>query len=131
MWLAPVLVIAAQAFLLQVLSTENLGWVARSMVLAAGVVATIAALVTLARGRAREVEYSEAIAHYSDALKFPEVRTDLPRKAMPSKPKGWWRPLDGWLRKKALCPLVPAAPIVWGAALLLFIAADIAVYVAA
>ncbi|MEK6327485.1 MAG: hypothetical protein AABM66_08190 [Actinomycetota bacterium] len=129
MWLAPVLVVTGQAFLLQVLSTDGLGGFARGMVLAAGMAATAAALVTLLRGRAREVEYSEAIAHYTDGVGFPELRSELPRKEPHFE--GWWRPLDKWLRRNALHRHVPAAFLFWTFALLLFIGADVAVYCAA
>jgi hypothetical protein len=129
MWLAPVLVVAGQAFLLQVLSTDSLGALARAPVLLAGLVATLAALVALLRGHAREVEYSEAIAHYTDGAGFPELRSELPRKEPHFE--GWWRPLDKWLRRNALHRHIPAAFLIWAFALLLFIVADVAVYCAA
>jgi hypothetical protein len=127
MWLAPVLVVTGQAFLLQVLTVGSLGGFARAMILSAGIAASIAALVTLLRGRAREVEYSEAIAYYSEEMGFPELRSDLPRKQPESRGSSWRR-LDRRLGLKSLGRAVPPAPLPWAFALIVFIAADAAVY---
>jgi hypothetical protein len=61
MWQAPALTIAGQAFLLRVLADEGLEWWARAVVLAAGMLATLAAAVGLVQLRRREVDYSRRI----------------------------------------------------------------------
>jgi hypothetical protein len=66
LWLAPVLTMAAQAFLLQVLSQGSICQGARAAVLVAGLLSTLAALWSLLRARSREVLFSEATASYSD-----------------------------------------------------------------
>jgi hypothetical protein len=62
MWQAPALTIAAQAFLLRVLTDRSIGGGARAVILGAGVLASVAAIASLLRLRAREVRYSEHIA---------------------------------------------------------------------
>jgi len=75
MWLGPGGTMAAQAFLLQVLANATLGWLSRVAVLAAGLTATAAALWSLLRAHAREVQYSEAIAEWTGASGYiPDVR---------------------------------------------------------
>jgi hypothetical protein len=59
-WQAPGLTIAAQAFLLTVITNTAIPPTARAYVLAAGVVATFAAGMSLLRAHEREVRYSEA-----------------------------------------------------------------------
>lgn len=61
LWLAPLLTIVAQGFLLIVLSDEGVGWLARAAVLAAALAANLAAVWSVLRAHAREVQYSEAI----------------------------------------------------------------------
>ena len=61
LWLAPLLTIVAQGFLLIVLGEEAVGWLARAAVLAAALVANLAAIWSVLRAHAREVQYSEAI----------------------------------------------------------------------
>jgi hypothetical protein len=76
LWLAPLLTIVAQAFLLTVLADERIGWLARAAVLLAALAANLAALWSLLRARAREVQYSEAIADWtagSDGY-HPDIR---------------------------------------------------------
>jgi hypothetical protein len=74
MWQAPVIMIAAQAFLLQVLADDGIDLWARLIVLIAGVMAAFAAACTLLRGHAREVLFSEAVAVYLDRFGLPGVR---------------------------------------------------------
>jgi hypothetical protein len=62
MWQGPALTIAAQAFLLRVLTDRSIGCGARAVILTAGVLASLAAIASLLRLRAREVRYSEEIA---------------------------------------------------------------------
>jgi hypothetical protein len=61
LWLAPLLTIVAQGFLLLVLSDEGIGWLGRAAVLAAALGANLAAAWSVLRAHAREVQYSEAI----------------------------------------------------------------------
>lgn len=61
LWLAPLATIVAQGFLLIVLSDETVGWLARAAVLAAALAANLAAVWSVLRAHAREVQYSEAI----------------------------------------------------------------------
>lgn len=61
LWLAPLLTILAQALLLGVLADERIGWLARAAVLVAALGAALAALWSVLRAHAREVQYSEAI----------------------------------------------------------------------
>jgi hypothetical protein len=96
LWLAPLLTIVAQAFLLIVLGDEVVGWLARAAVLAAALAANLAAIWSVLRAHAREVQYSEAIdaelaatavGDYADvraaALTRPARR---PRAATPAAP---------------------------------------------
>lgn len=64
-WQAPTLTIAAQAFLLSVLSDADVSAVARTSILVAGVFACVAAAIALIRLRARELLYSGAVAYYA------------------------------------------------------------------
>jgi hypothetical protein len=103
-WQAPALTIAGQAFLLQVLADEGLDGVARGFVLAAGLLATFAAGVSLFLLRGREEEYSRRIEWVAKRIGIPD----------PNPPVR--RPIKLiWL---------------WAAALAAFFAADIAVFVA-
>src|SRR5882757_9181348 len=61
LWLAPLLTIVAQGFLLLVLADEGVGWLARAAVLVAALAANLAAIWSVLRAHAREVQYSEAI----------------------------------------------------------------------
>jgi hypothetical protein len=73
MWQAPVVLTAAQAFLLQVLANQEIGWAARLIVLVAGIGVTVAALLTLIRGRTREVEFSETVDFYLQRFGAPRI----------------------------------------------------------
>jgi hypothetical protein len=74
MWQAPGLTIAAQAFLLTVLTDSGISTTARACILAAGISAVSAAILSLLRLRAREVEYSEPIAYYAKAAGIDDPR---------------------------------------------------------
>jgi hypothetical protein len=65
-WQAPTLTIAAQAFLLAVLTDDAVPKSARWVILAAGVLACLSAMLALIRLRAREVLYSEAVSAACD-----------------------------------------------------------------
>jgi hypothetical protein len=134
MWLAPVLVITGQAFLLEVLSR---GGPARGWVLAVGIAACAAGVVTLGRGRAREMEYAEAIAHYWKEKGLPELRSGyLPRAEPPTMERrqrsrsGWW-PVEKLIGKFLDLKWTPSAPLCWTVALVLFAVADFAMFCAA
>src|SRR4051812_17260964 len=96
LWLAPLLTIVGQAFLLLVLGDENVGWLARAAVLAADLGANLAAAWSVLRAHAREVQYSEAIdaelaatalGDYADvrAAALPRPRRRRPEPA-PARP---------------------------------------------
>ena len=132
MWLAPVLTMTAQAFLLQILSQAALNCFARGAVLVAGILATLAALWTLLRARSREVLFSEAIAGYLQEAGLPDVRPTALRGQLPTQQEeGLLRRLDQHLVRWADRRSLPPAYQVWMAALLAFIVADVAVFFAA
>jgi hypothetical protein len=131
MWLAPVLTMAAQAFLLQVLSRNTLGQCARLGVLVAGVLATIAALWTLLRSHSREVLFSQTIASYVKNAGLPDVRPNELRQHLPKNGETGLKRVDRRLVRWADCDWLPPAYMVWGVALVAFIVADVLVYVAA
>jgi hypothetical protein len=83
LWLAPLLTLVAQAFLLGVLADENVGWLARAAVLVAAVAGCLAAIWSVLRAHAREVQYAEAIAAISSGAsdgRHPDLRPSaLPR----------------------------------------------------
>jgi hypothetical protein len=124
LWQAPALTIAAQAFLLRVLTDPSLDPIAGGFILAAGVVASWAAVRSLLRGRAREVWYSDAIAHYLETFGLPDTRPSpsLPRKAIDRE--GFWHCLDRALQIRSEQWRTPTY-FWWSAALLLFALADI------
>ena len=97
LWLAPLLTIVAQGFLLLVLAAEGVGWLARAAVLAAALAANLSAAWSVLRAHAREVQYSEAIdaelaataeSDYADvraaALARPRRRRPEPPSARPA-----------------------------------------------
>lgn len=87
MWQAPALTIAAQAFLLAVLTDPGISDRARLAILVAGIAACIAAILSLIRLRAREILWSETIADVCDKAGLPDPRPfDLPRKAATHTP---------------------------------------------
>ena len=101
LWLAPLLTIIGQGFLLLALADENIGWLARAAVLAAALGANLAAAWSVLRAHAREVQYSEAIdaelaatavGDYADvraaALPRPRRRRPEPAPAHPAAEKG-------------------------------------------
>jgi hypothetical protein len=98
LWLAPLLTIVAQGFLLLVLSDEGIGWLGRAAVLAAALGANLAAAWSVLRAHAREVQYSEAIdaelaatavGDYADvrAAALARPRRRAPEPAPPSEPE--------------------------------------------
>ena len=128
LWQAPALTIAAQAFLLSVLTDPSLDPIAEGFILAAGVFASWAAVRSLIRGRAREVRYSDALAFYAEKFGLPELR---PVDALPRKPidrKGSWHQFDLLLQARSDEWRTPAY-VWWSAALILFAVSDILAYV--
>jgi hypothetical protein len=112
MWQAPTITIAGQAFLLQVLTTPDVRQGARTVVMAAGVMACTAAVLSLLRLRAREVQYAEAVAVYS-RWHVPDVRPP----ALPAERPGGVPPAARWWW--------PRGHVLWSIALVLFAAADV------
>lgn len=130
MWLAPVITMAAQAFLLQIISNQSLPHAARLWVLLAGVAATLAACWTVLRAHAREVQYSEEIWRRSKVLGLPDVRPSA-LKADLTLDDGGWRKLDRGLVRLASHQGWPTPYMAWTLALLLFVVADLVVFCAA
>jgi hypothetical protein len=123
-WQAPGLTIAAQAFLLQILSNDDVATRARWWILVAGVVATLAALFSLLRLRQREDMYSDAIAFYVGTIlsKDPRPGDHLPAAKLPRK--GFWAWVHRGVRWVGGDRGYPGLQLWWGAALVLFIVAD-------
>jgi hypothetical protein len=129
MWLAPVITMAAQAFLLQILSDPGIPRGARLAVLVAGVLATLAACWTVLRAHAREVLYSETIQARSTEFGLIDVRPgELPLRL--TQDGGTVRKLDRWLIRIAHQDHWPIPYMGWALALFLFIVADLAVFLA-
>jgi hypothetical protein len=127
MWQAPALTIAAQAFLLQVLTNRSIDGGARALILAAGAIAGIAAVLSLLRLREREVRYSDAIAHYAYTAGIPEFRPDrLPRRSL--ERQGRSARFDRWLQRIVGWCGWPGVYLVWVLALVLFVVADIVAF---
>jgi hypothetical protein len=125
MWQAPTLTIAAQAFLLVVLTDGSVGRTAGGAILVAGIVACVAAILSLARLRAREILFSEAIAAACDKAGLPDPRPfAVPRKPAPRKPG----PFDRVVRALGSSEHLPTVYQIWILALLLFVVADIVAY---
>lgn len=126
-WQAPTLTIAAQAFLLAVLTNSSVDRGARFVILLAGIAACLAAIASLLRLKSREVLYSEAIARCLDELGLPDPRPDELMKDDRREPlnrDGWWhrfdRGLQGWAGGWRL-PIY----LLWILALFLFAVADV------
>jgi len=133
MWQAPALTVAAQAFLLSVLTDTTVSHVTLEWVLYAGVAASAAAIIALLRLRSREVLYSEAIAHYFDEQGIGDPRPRALKRTLRGKEgKPRWFHLWDWLDKGARrffgTNLLPFSYWVWVAALALFIVADVVAY---
>jgi hypothetical protein len=132
MWQAPTLTIAAQAFLLAVLTDTKVSDRVLLWILVAGIAACIAAILALVRLRARELLYSEAIGF---VCKKAEPRRPDPRpfflETRQVPPRHRWpfaRPIDRPVRWLGGRRLFPTVYLVWILALLLFIVADVIAY---
>lgn len=129
MWLAPVITMAAQAFLLQILSDPGVPRGGRLAVLVAGATATLAASWTILRARSREVLYSEAIHEQALDLGLDDVRPSA--LVRPERLSGTtWRSLDRRLTLWADSERLPIAYMVWTVALICFAVADFVVFFA-
>jgi hypothetical protein len=123
MWQAPALTLVAQAFLLTVLTAENVDQGVRRAVLIAGLTAIFAAFVALVRLRSREVLYAEAIAAWSDKLDIPDVRPyHLQREKL--RAHGPFHYPDAFVRWVAGWNVWPPGYWLWLIALAAFAAAD-------
>jgi hypothetical protein len=123
LWQAPALTFTAQAFLLQVLTNDDVNWGARLSILIAGLVATVAAVFSLIRGRAREVLYADALASYLSGAGLPGTRPgELPRKPLKREGKlhGWDKSIQAWSETWTI-----PTYFFWVVALLLFALADV------
>jgi hypothetical protein len=128
-WQAPTLTIAAQAFLLTVLTDDRVSERALKWILIAGIAACVAAILSLVRLRSREVEYSEAIASACEKAGVPDPRPNgLGRKERPAR-YPW--PIEGFVDRPVrwLGARLPVTVyLVWILALSLFIVADVIAY---
>lgn len=132
MWLAPGLTMAGQAFLLQILSENSLNNEARFAVLLAGIAATVAALWSLLRAHAREVQFSEEINKYTTRHDLGPIRPyEFAEPETLDEDASWDRKADRWVVLFASEHEWLRAYALWALALALFIAADIAVYCSA
>jgi hypothetical protein len=130
LWQAPALTLAAQAFLLRVLVAPGVHWAARLAILLAGVTASIAAAMSLVRSRAREVEYSDALAAYFADFGLPEIRTgNLPKKSL-ERDSHWQHRFDQWLQARSQRGRIPMY-VLWGLSLVLFAIADVVAFITA
>ncbi len=125
MWQAPTLTIAAQAFLLAVLTDSQVADTARLWILVAGIAACVAAALALVRLRVREVTYSEAVGFVCEKRCLPDPRPfGLDRKEADHKPALFDRGLR-WVGGRRRFPTVY---IFWIVALALFVVADVVAY---
>jgi hypothetical protein len=128
-WQAPTLTIAAQAFLLTVLTDTTIDDTARFWILVAGVAGCVAAILSLIRLLARERLYSEAIGYAADKAKIPDPRP-FELKTKPVSAGYESGPLDRAVRWLGTRRQFPAIYLFWVGALALFIVADIVAYCA-
>jgi hypothetical protein len=89
MWQAPTLTLVAQAFLLEVLTDDKVGWVVGAFVALAGVLACSAAIVALWLLRDREVAFSKRITLHTDALNLEELARTPPPDRSTRSPLEW------------------------------------------
>jgi hypothetical protein len=181
LWLAPLLTVVGQGFLLLALADEAVGWLGRAAVLVAAVGANLAAIWSVLRAHAREVQYSEAIdaelaataeGDYADvrAAALARPRRRRPEETVPAEATpgdGDAKPEDDETETAILGPTITPPPpppppaeeprperegwvarwdrhltwwaageshaksyMAWVAALMLFVLADVAVYLA-
>jgi hypothetical protein len=124
-WQAPTLTMAAQAFLLTVLTDETVPTSARIVILAAGITATVAAILALLRLRSREELYSEALTEYGARLAgMRDTRPfELERKPVSSEYQR--SKFHRWVMAAAGSTKWPSIHLTWSFALFLFVIADV------
>jgi len=127
MWQAPALTIAAQAFLLNVLTDSSIDSSARVWILVAGILALVAAIASLLRLREREVRYSDAIGYYAELARIRDPRPDE-LETKPLERHGLFSPLDQLLRRIAAWEHWLPMHLIWALALLLFAVADVVAF---
>jgi hypothetical protein len=122
MWQAPALTIAAQAFLLNVLTDESVDMAARAVILVGGVTASAAAAASLIRLRWREVQYSEEIGRWFADRNLPDPRLPHPSTANPAErfSERWLREWAGRWRLRVY--------LLWCLALVIFAVADVVAF---
>jgi hypothetical protein len=107
MWQVPTLTVAAQAFLLQVLSNDDVGWSVALPIALAGAMASFAAGVSLLQQRSAERLHSREIARLAMSLGLGDPR----RKALlekEGKSDAWWQVPAIWLWLTTLAVFVIA-----------------------
>ena len=129
MWQAPGLTIAAQAFLLIVLTDESVDERASKWILVAGLAAVVAAICALLRLRQREVLYSDAVAYWLDLLGAEDPRpSELKRGGkLKSLPDQGFQ-IDRGFRWVAGLRFFSAIHLYWAIVLGLFGVADVIAY---
>jgi hypothetical protein len=128
-WQPPTLTIAAQAFLLFVLTNKEISKFALLCILVAGITACLAAILSIVRLRAREVLYSEAIAQACDDANLPDPRPEfLAAQPLSQRPRPRQRPVDRLVRRLGGHERYPTVYLFWIAALIFFIVADIVAF---
>lgn len=125
MWQAPTLTIAAQAFLLAVLTDKTVSDTARLTILVAGIAACVAAILSLVRLRAREILFSEAIADACDKAGLPDPRPFALSRRPAEHTAG---PVDRAVRAVGASQRLPTVYLFWIFALLLFVVADMVAF---
>jgi hypothetical protein len=124
MWQVPALIVAGQAFLLQVLTDKGVGWWVAAPVAAAGALASVTAGLALWQQRDRELLYSNAV---KDSAGVDVTRRQLEREHPPEQgsERHKWRsrPALAWLLDRRTYPL-------WLSTLALFVVADAAALIA-
>jgi hypothetical protein len=114
MWHAPALVVAGQAFLLQVLTRSNLDVPVAALIMAAGILASATVGLSLLQQWDRERLHSRGVKAYAmfDPNRDALAQRLEHRERRRTEPLEWWV----WLG--------------WEATLLAFVAADVAAFVA-
>jgi hypothetical protein len=106
MWQAPSLTLVAQAFLLAILTDDDVGWTVASFVAGAGVLACLTAILALWLLHDREYDFGERVRVHAE-----ELRLGNPNRTPKDRSK--WHPLE-WKGRD-----------LWSIALAAFIVADV------
>lgn len=90
MWQGPTLTLVVQAFLLGVLTDDEVGWTVATAIAVAGVLACLTAMYALWLLHDRERHFSERVDEHADVLGLGKLtRTNHRRKRHPLEWKGW------------------------------------------